>query len=234
MADYSVISILNSAHSIGEGFLSFRDNETVKCAVVCLQGISRGCHGIPVDGRIVYVGYQGQCQGMARGFFSSACSQCKGARRYRRDARARQHTVNSRECSGVTDAAIVHLRGIHTLDMFACNQVTITDAAFVYLRGIKSLDMWNCNQATITDAAFVHLHGIQSRSMWGCIQAIITDAAFVHLRGIQKLDMRGCNQVTITGAAYVHLRGIRLLDTTGCSLAVQTAAAAVFAVGLAS
>ena len=37
----------------------------------------------------------------------------------------------------ITDAAFIHLlRGIHTLNMYGCNQQAITDAAFVNLRGI--------------------------------------------------------------------------------------------------
>ena len=64
----------------------------------------------------------------------------------RGDARARLHTV-LKKCNRVTDAAFVHLRGIHTLYMYACNQATITDAAFVHLCGIQSLSMSGCTQA---------------------------------------------------------------------------------------
>ena len=39
-----------------------------------------------------------------------------------------------KQCSRVTDAAFVHLRG--ALNMSGCNQETITDAAFVHLREI--------------------------------------------------------------------------------------------------
>ena len=46
----------------------------------------------------------------------------------------------------VTDAAFVHLRGIHTLTMIDCKQAGITDAAFAHLRGIHKLDMRQCNQ----------------------------------------------------------------------------------------
>ena len=67
-------------------------------------------------------------------------------------------------CKRVTDATFMHLRGIDTLCMGACNQETITDAAFVHLGGIQSLDMMGYNQWTITDAAFVHLRGICAKS----------------------------------------------------------------------
>ena len=49
-------------------------------------------------------------------------------------------------CNQITDAAFVHLCGIHTLDMSHCNQ--ITDAAFVHLCGIHILTMIGCDQFT--------------------------------------------------------------------------------------
>ena len=95
-------------------------------------------------------------------------------------------------CRGVTDAAFVHLRGLHTLDMTNCWQHAITDAAFAHLTGIQRLSVMFCSQATITDAAFAHLRGIQLLNMSYCRR--FTDAAFVHLRGIHTLYMWGCDQ----------------------------------------
>jgi hypothetical protein len=51
-------------------------------------------------------------------------------------------------CSQITDAAFVHLKGIHTLNMDCCDQ--ITDVALVHLKGIHTLDMdYLGNQITI-------------------------------------------------------------------------------------
>ena len=95
------------------------------------------------------------------------------------------HTLNMSLCSQITDAAFAHLTGIHTLDMSYCSQ--ITDDAFVHLKGIHTLDMNYCYQRTITDAAFAHLKGIHTLNMWCCDN--ITDAAFVHLKGIHTLTI---------------------------------------------
>ena len=106
----------------------------------------------------------------------------------------RLHTVLMAHCTGVTDAAFAHLRGVHTLDMRDHEDthswswtsfMQITDAAFAHLRGIHTLDMSHCCE--ITDAAFNHLAGIHTLCMSKCIQ--ISDAAFVHLRGIHTLNM---------------------------------------------
>ena len=149
-------------------------------------------------------------------------------------------------CQDVTDAAFVHLRDFHTLDMTLCDQPTITDAAFAHLAGIQRLSIWACRQATITDAAFAHLRGIQMLNLgqcdqltdaafvhlrgihtlytWNCYQPAITDAAFVHLRGIHTLVMERCNQAMITGATFSSLKGASLLAIFGCSDSVIAAA----------
>jgi hypothetical protein len=52
----------------------------------------------------------------------------------------------------ITDAAFVHLKGIHTLDMSGCTQDTITDAALMQLQGITKLNLIGCHQITIVGA----------------------------------------------------------------------------------
>ena len=116
----------------------------------------------------------------------------------------------------ITDAALVNLPGIHTLNMSYCGK-SITDAAFVNLRGIHTLDMSYCSQPSITDATFDNLRGIHTLNMSMCTQPSISDAAFVHLRGIHTLNMSNCRQRSISDAAFVHLRSIHSLSVSGCS-----------------
>ena len=222
---HSVLSILNGAHSIGEGILGFFTMvESNALRGVCkefrkalmdfpwmdAESIIRGSlmawrAAFPAARAVnVTEGYVGRRKPIVDEDFVHI----------RGDARARLHTVDMRECIRVTDAAFVHLRGIQSLNMVYCNPSTITDAAFVHLRGIHILDMSKCNQATITDAAFMNLHGIHTIGMGGCNQATITDAAFVHLRGIHTFSMSNCKQ--ITDAAFVHLRGILKLEMESC------------------
>ena len=140
-------------------------------------------------------------------------------------ATSKRLRINMLRCTEITDAAFVHLAGIQTLDMTACNQPTITDAAFSHLRGIQTLNMGYCYQHTITDAAFAHLRGIQTLNISYCNQDTITDAAFAHLRGIHTLNMELCDQDTITDAAFAHLRGIQTLNMKMCSQLTITDAA---------
>ncbi len=54
--------------------------------------------------------------------------------------------------SAITDAAFVHLRGIHTLEVMFCKQLTITGATFAHLGGISVLNMFECRGAQVTVA----------------------------------------------------------------------------------
>ncbi len=79
-------------------------------------------------------------------------------------------------CHQLTDAAFVHLRGIHTLYMWNCNQPAITDAAFVHLRGIHTLVIGSCRQATITGATFACLQGVTALGLFNCGIAVVAAA----------------------------------------------------------
>ena len=216
--DYSILSVLFGAHSIGEGifgFLNMIDSNKVRVQCVeCRQAV-KDFQWMDAESRI-----KGSVKAwraafpVARAVNISHRNDIVDADfvHIRGDARVRLHTVDVAGCQRVTDAAFVYLRGIHTLDMSYCRR--ITDAAFVHLRGIHTLNMTLCLQDTITDAAFVHLRGIHALDMRGCRQ--LTDAAFVHVRGIHTLVMSGCRQNTITDTAFVSLRGIHALNMSFC------------------
>ena len=254
--DYSILSVLFGAHSIGEGIFGYLNMiDSNKVRVQCVE-----CRDAVMD--FQWMDAESHIKGSVKAWRAAfPCARAVNVSyRYdivddadfvhiRGDARVRLHTVDMAHCYNVTDAAFtylrgihtldmswcreitdaafVHLRGIHTLDMSFCNQDTITDAAFVNLRGIHTLNMSYCQQDTITDAAFVNLRGIHTLDMNHCDQ--ISDAAFVNLRGIHTLDMSYCNQNTITGSTFTHLRGIRDLKVVGCSATVKAAAAALLA-----
>jgi hypothetical protein len=125
--------------------------------------------------------------------------------------------LNMMWCSSITDAGLVHLKGIHTLDMYACWQSTITDLAFSHLQGIHTLDMSHCDQRTITDQAFSYLKGIHTLNISHCSQPNITDLTLSYLKGIHILNMSYCILPTITDQAFSHLKGIQNLNIMQCS-----------------
>ena len=88
-----------------------------------------------------------------------------------------------------------------------CRQ--LTDAAFAHLKGIHTLLMWHCNQPTITGTALAHLKGIKCLVLWGC-SIPFTEVGLAHLRGISRLHMQYANAASIAAA-----RDLGLPATTG-------------------
>ena len=107
----------------------------------------------------------------------------------------------------LTDAALAPLRGLRVLNMSFCPQ--FTDAAFAHLKGIHTLIMWRCDQPTITDAALAHLKGIHCLVLWHC-SIPFTEVGLVHLKGITRLHMDGADDASIAAA-----RDLALPATTG-------------------
>jgi hypothetical protein len=88
---------------------------------------------------------------------------------------------------GITDAAFVHLRGIHTLDMSECNQVGITDAIFTHLRGIHHLNMKLCSQRTLSGKNLASLGcDLEFLGVRYCNQRLIDNA--MRLYGVTQSD----------------------------------------------
>ena len=184
--DYSILSVLFGPHSIGAGILCFltmidSNNVRVQC---------RECHQAVKDFP-----------------WMDTKSRIKGSVKAWRAAFPLARCVNvSGRADDIVDADFVHIRGeegvrLHSLNMWGCNAVT--DAAFVHLRGIHTLDISWCNQRTITDAAFVFLRGIHKLNIQGCNQATITPAAVANLVGIHDFCTRECRRIIRTAAAQL-------------------------------
>ena len=133
--DYSVLSVLFGAHSIGEGifgFLNMKDSN--KVCVQCVE-CCKAVKDFPWMDTMTRI----RCSVKAWGA-AFPCARAVNVLwrqdmvdsdfvHIRGDARVRLHTVIISRCSRVTDAAFVHLRGIHTLNMKFCSR--FTDASFV-------------------------------------------------------------------------------------------------------
>jgi hypothetical protein len=101
------------------------------------------------------------------------CADVRNARWYDRDTfitgdlRAWRACFSDPRCANVsgrrdlTDADLVHLRGVEEVNLRDCTQ--ITDAGLVHLRGVRVLNISGCTQ--ITDAGLAHLTGIHTLNM---------------------------------------------------------------------
>ena len=146
---YSVLSILDRAHSIGEGifgFLTMRHSNALRgvCKEFCEAIINFSCIDVSWESRI-----KSSLRAWRADFPAVLAVNVSfrndivdsGFVHIRGDVLVRSHTVDTSKCHSVTGAAFVHLRGIHTLRMSQCEQMTITDVTFVHLCGIQKLDM---------------------------------------------------------------------------------------------
>ena len=109
----------------------------------------------------------------------------------------------------VTDDALVHVKGLTSVEKLDLGGPRITDAGLVHIRGmthVRSLDLSNTQ---ITGAGLVHLGGmtnLQDLSLW---YTQVGDNGLVHLNELtqlQELDVGYCSQVTDAGLE--HLKGM--------------------------
>lgn len=127
-----------------------------------------------------------------------------------RDAFPCALVANLRGRADITDADLVHLRGVPSVFLSYC--LGITDAGLVHLAGVVELDISFCTQ--LTGEGFVHLRG-SVRTLRMVSALAVRDDAMTHLRGLQALDMAWCSHVT--GAGFAHLGGtLRTLKVSLC------------------
>jgi hypothetical protein len=113
----------------------------------------------------------------------------------------------------ITDAGLVHLKGLTTLQELNLLFVTrVTDAGLVHLKGLTNLQELNLSGTKVTDGGLMHLKGL------GKLQSLslpnqITDAGLVHLKRMSKLGTLNLGGTPISDAGLEHLKGLTKLQT---------------------
>ena len=122
----------------------------------------------------------------------------------------------------ITDAGMVHLKGLTKLQTLNLYGTKITDAGLVHLRGMTKLQTLNLKgsmgsmvrRSGITDAGLEHLKGLAK------LQTLdlrwnhwITDAGLEHLKGLTGLQTLNLQLTMVTDAGLVHLKGLTGLQT---------------------
>ena len=115
--------------------------------------------------------------------------------------------------TNITDAGLVHLKGLSILLNLSLHTTKITDAGLVHLKGVTKLQELTLGLTQITDAGLVHLKGLtrlQTLHLASCPK--ITDAGLVHLKGLANLQGLNLWDTEITDAGLVHLKGLSSLQ----------------------
>ena len=96
------------------------------------------------------------------------------------------------------------LPNLEELDLVGCYK--ITDAGLVHLKGLTKLEYLNLSYTNITDAGLAHLKGLTKLETLSLSRTKITDAGLVHLKGLTKLEGLYLGQTKITPAGIKSLQ----------------------------
>ena len=84
----------------------------------------------------------------------------------------------------ITDAGLVHLKGMTNLRSLRLSGPKITDAGLAHLKDLTNLQTLNLRSTQVTDAGLVHLKGLTNLRELDLNRTKVTDAGLVHLKGM--------------------------------------------------
>ena len=91
--------------------------------------------------------------------------------------------------SEITDAGLVHLKGLTKLEELWLTDTQITDAGLVHLKGLTKLEWLLLSNTQITDAGLVHLKGLTKLKELLLTDTQVSDEG---VKGLQQA-LPGCN-----------------------------------------
>ena len=101
----------------------------------------------------------------------------------------------------VTDAGLVHLKGLTQLQSLYLWNTQVADAGLEHLKGLTNLTGLNLYGTRVTDAGLIHLKGLTNLEYLALAGTKVTDAGLKHYKGLanlRKLELSG-TQVTDEG-----------------------------------
>jgi Leucine-rich repeat (LRR) protein len=88
----------------------------------------------------------------------------------------------------------------------------VTDAELVYLKEMKSLQLLNLYDTKVTDAGLAHLKGLKSLQYLFLANTDVTDAGLMHLKEMKSLFWLDVSGTKVTDAGLIHLKGLAVLQ----------------------
>jgi repressor of nif and glnA expression len=88
----------------------------------------------------------------------------------------------------VTDAGLVHLKGLTGLEELDLGKTEVTDVGLKHLKGLNNLQWLGLAGTKVTDAGLKHLQGLTKLQWVGLAGTKVTDAGLEHLKRLTKLQ----------------------------------------------
>ena len=112
----------------------------------------------------------------------------------------------------VTDAGLVHLRGLTQLKSLSLGGADVTDAGMANVVGLTQLERLTLSETKISDAGLANIaHLAQLDELW-LDGTKVTDAGMVHLARLTQLHELWLDNTEITDAGLAHLVGLTQLQ----------------------
>lgn len=117
--------------------------------------------------------------------------------------------------SQVTDAGLVHLKGLNNLRWLILSDTQITDAGLEHLKGQTKLKRLELYRSQVTDVGLEHMEGLTNIEILNFYRIQITDDGLQHLKGLTKLKLLGLLETKVTDTGLEHLKGLTNLEHLG-------------------
>ena len=111
----------------------------------------------------------------------------------------------------ITDAGLVHLKGLTSLKSLSLDHTQISDTGLEHLKSLTSLRALILTGTQITDAGLKHLKGLTRLDQLYLGGTQITDAGLKHLKGLTSLRALHLTGTQVTGTGLVHLKDMTRL-----------------------
>ena len=106
----------------------------------------------------------------------------------------------------VTDAGLVHLKGLTNLEELDLGKTKVTDAGLEHLQGLTKLQWLSLQDTKVTAAGLVHLEGLTKLQWVGLAETKVTDAGLAHLKKLTKLQSLYLGETQVTNEGVKKLQ----------------------------
>ncbi|MBR44835.1 MAG: hypothetical protein CME18_10505 [Gemmatimonadetes bacterium] len=113
----------------------------------------------------------------------------------------------------ITDAGMVHLKGMPNLQTLSLSYTDITDLGLTHIKGLNNLQSLNLSNTQITDKGLNNIKGLKNLRRLNLTRTRVTDAGMVHLEGMTNLQTLSLTYTDIDDLGLTHIKELKNLKT---------------------